>query len=204
MDLSGIDVVRRHSTAGNHSALVELLRTSDAPITRVEAATALGSFTEDTVIDALTTALRTDVETDVRVEAARALGKIGRGSATRDSLVAGLSDRNANVVMWSAHALGQLRCTDAIEPLEALSTSADPWQRVYAVQALGRIRHRNAVPALLRAVGDERRMVFVEALDSLEPVADDRDIAALEGLQRQVPLLRRRRIGKLRRRLLRA
>jgi HEAT repeat protein len=201
-DLSGIDVVRRHAAAGDSAALIGIVRESDDRRARVEAATVLGSFASDVAAeDALARVLRTDRSADVRAAAARALATSEGGEATRDILVLGLSDPSDDVSMWCAYSLGRLRCLDAVEPLSRLLSSSSPWKRVYAVQALGRIRHRRAVPFLLKALEDKQRMVYAEALDSLALVADDRELEALDEVRRRAPLSRRRRIRRLRERI---
>ena len=80
---------------------------------------------------------------------------------------------------WIIPALGRLRDPRAVPVLiEALEIEDEHWLgRVAAAKALGRIGHRSAVPALLRAAdrGDTREV----AIDALATLGDPRGIEVL-------------------------
>ena len=108
-----------------------------------------------------------------------ALGAIGSKAAVPD-LVKLLSVRDNYTVIAAVEALGQMKATEAFEPLNKLATDegTEPFISKKAIQALGEIADPRAVPSLIRMMLKERRGVsfYVESSFALyqigTPAAD--------------------------------
>jgi HEAT repeat protein len=180
------------------------------------AAEALGRFREERTVDPLIDLLKAhlpyDDEPYVRVcqEAIRSLGRLGDwravepllnvfGSANEDLRreAADALDKigwrpdtgQAGASYWAARH-DWLKCIDiggpAVVPLCALLTTADATTRLRAVETLGEIGDRRAVPTLAQCLRDwrfTRRETIVQALAKItDPSAID---ALIEGLSNQ-------------------
>ncbi|HLM48847.1 MAG TPA: HEAT repeat domain-containing protein, partial [Myxococcaceae bacterium] len=118
---------------------------------------------------------------------AQALGEIGDPKAT-PVLIKLLKARDNFTRVEAMQALGQLRATEAVEPLIQVATdeSLEPFLNRQAIEALGRIGDARAVPSLVRMMTKERQgtSFYTESAFSLFQVgqpAADALLSALEG-----------------------
>ena len=127
----------------------------------------------------------------VRRAAADGLARAADDAAV-DALLTAVRDRHRDPAVLNAALSGLARSgQDVVPPLLALleAPGSDADVRTYAALALGLVRHRRAVPALMRALGDPDdnvRFHAVEALgrigareaaDAVAAVAETRDFA---------------------------
>jgi HEAT repeat protein len=110
----------------------------------------------------------------VREEAARLLGRSGPDGAAFTApvpaLVKALADENWGVAAIAAVSLGKTRSVEAVEPLRKLldAKAVKDWRRRgAAVVGLGQIPRREAVPALISALGDKEPYVRLTAFEYL-------------------------------------
>jgi HEAT repeat protein len=139
----------------------------------------------------------------VRASAAKRLGDV-RDSASVERLIEMLaSDRHEHARIAAAFALGRIGDPRSLEPLITATRQENDVARV-AVVALGEIRDRRAVQALVEHLRDKdwrMRRVAAEALAAIgarEAIKPIRDLAARE------PLLHRLTLRRVIRRLDRA
>lgn len=86
--------------------------------------------------------------------------------------------------MFAAEFLGKLGAVEATEPLMRLLDASDRNVRISAMQALGRLRARAAIPRLREvAIGDESDGVRSWAIDALGDIGDE------EGVEQLISLL---------------
>ncbi|WP_298437142.1 HEAT repeat domain-containing protein [Geobacter sp.] len=124
----------------------------------------------------------------VRREVVRSLAMIG-GAGAEAALIGLLGDPDPSVARQAVVSLGQMRSRSAVEPLCALIADYDPLLRSLplkkeAVQALGRIGDRRAVPALSELF-DGRRLLARQRWEELRIAA----ASALGLLGDPLPLL---------------
>ena len=99
-----------------------------------------------------------------------ALGALGTARA-EDMLVRVVVDKNAGTLWYAAaRALGENPSAKAIEAVATLFESKAWYNRVAAVQALGRSKSPEAVPVILKTLGDESRVVQIEARKALASI----------------------------------
>ena len=113
----------------------------------------------------------------MRAAAAGALGDT-RDPGVVAPLCEALGDPAVIVRAAAAEALGKLGSPDAVGPLSAALDSRDSfyrgsslWVRAHYATALGRIRDKRAVPALLRGLDDADEGVVVASVTALESIA---------------------------------
>ncbi len=153
----------------------------------------------EAIVDGLAAAASGDDEASVRAGAATALGFVDKHKETAvKALAAALKDRYGNVRQAAAQALLQLGedSKGALAPLvAALDSDTYPKVAWYAAGALGAIGPpaAEAVPALIKALGDKDgsvRATAAEALGKIGPAASKAAPALLTALRDQAPLVR--------------
>jgi HEAT repeat protein len=159
--------------------LVPLASDADAEV-RAHLADALGSLESKRAKRALKTLLE-DTAIPVRQAAAIALARIGDASGAR-TLAGALADPER--VFEAAWALGEIRATEAAEPLAAIASSVlKPLAtKAAAAAALVRIGDPRGVPALrsvLRAFRSDARSYAAELVGELALVELADDVIAL-------------------------
>ncbi len=123
--------------------LIKLLRDWDV---RKYAINALGKIRDERVLDPLMAQLRND---EFKDDATNALVELGEPAMPR--LINALKDKDELVRKQAVLALGQIRHTDAIDPLIAMLGDSDWFTRLTAAAAL-------------EAIGDERGRVAIKPL----------------------------------------
>jgi len=156
--------------------LTESLQSTDA-VTRRRAAEALGEIgMQETAADALLR-LANDPEPVVRATAVLALSTMGDRRATPE-LVRLLDDPGATVRRQAADVLARLGDPAAVPPLIAL---LDPYQpgRVSAIQTLGQLKDRRAVPALRKLLDHPDQYTSIMAARALAEIGDPAALPAV-------------------------
>ncbi len=98
----------------------------------------------------------------------------------RAKLVKALSHPEPETVQRAAWILGELKAAEAVEPLLALiNRSEEPGALEGAVEALGKIGDRRAVPALSRLIRSSYLSVRLKAVDALQQIGGRAALAAL-------------------------
>lgn len=125
-------------------------------------------------------------------EIANALGRIGDKSAT-PALTKLVKSKDNFTAIAAIEALGEMKATEAFEPLYALATddAVEPFITKKAVVALGNIGDARAVPGLVQAMFKERRGVsfYMEssfALYQLGQPAADALVPVVEGKNKEL------------------
>lgn len=114
---------------------------------------------------------------EVRTQAAEKLVYLGERAFSR--LVTLLQSPSATVREHSVEIL-KLRGASAVDPLcRVARDEPEVAIRTAAIQALGWIRERRAVPTLLESTGDPDRQVAIEAVRSLGILQDERAVVVL-------------------------
>jgi HEAT repeat protein len=121
-------------------ALEKATRDRDAAV-RAAAVDALGELGTETVLPLLLERLH-DQDPFVRRQAARALGRLGAPTATASLIERAIREKDSEVKRTIAWALGQIGDPRAIETLQALARSPDPYLSAIAGEALEKIRTR--------------------------------------------------------------
>jgi hypothetical protein len=115
----------------------------------------------------------------VRWKAARALGEMGDTSAVPDLLKA-LDDLDRFVRLHVMQALGKLSDKQAVEPLlEVVKRREDEGEAEIAIQSLGQIGDRSALPTLLDALNDKSKLIRQSAVKALGNMKDERAVSKL-------------------------
>ncbi len=161
-----VGLVRNASLGGREAVLGMAAKDSDAGVRVValrELVRALGAK-DSALFAVLSESVANDGDPGVREEAAVSLGVPELpGAAT--ALGRALGDGNWAVATCAAVSLGKTRDPAALAPLQALLTNADWRQRASAAVGLCWLMNKDAVPALIRALGDTdacvRRTAFV-------------------------------------------
>jgi Uri superfamily endonuclease len=144
--------------------LAALLAGDDADA-RWWAARALAEVGTDDALPPLMDALL-DVEPDVRACAALALGRIGHGEAA-SALAACLGDESVFVASVAADALSMMG-EPAVDALVGMLADENPYARLLAVRALGRIKSERAMGPLFGLLEDSSYLVRHYARETLE------------------------------------
>ncbi|MFH0887906.1 MAG: HEAT repeat domain-containing protein [Planctomycetota bacterium] len=126
--------------------------------------------------------LLNDESGQVRLVAACVLGDLGVKEVTIPELIKLLNDKSISVRLSAACALGDLGAKDVAIPelIKLLKTTGDISSSLYisAARALGRLNAREAIPELIKLLGDERGDVRRAAgdalgqLDDIEPILE--------------------------------
>ena len=169
------------------AALIEALKDNASDV-RAAAALSLGELGAKQAVDSLITTLNDPVMSP-RLHTAYALGKIADPRAI-SALITALCDEehfpwlgNSAVPLKNipAYALVQIGSA-AVEALTNTLQNPSLGVRISVVGALGLIRDRNAVDALITALGDQDESIVAEAAEALGEIGDTRALPALEHL----------------------
>ncbi|MBZ0316596.1 MAG: HEAT repeat domain-containing protein [Anaerolineae bacterium] len=125
---------------------------------------ALGEITDDRIIEPLMQQLDNQ---KLRPDAARALGNYARDDVI-EKLVFLLQDTNPNVRFGAVISLGAIRATSAIDALVVLVSDPDESVRINAISVLGRLGDAKVLSSLIGALQDPiTRGLAVEALGNI-------------------------------------
>jgi len=197
---------------GNREEIVETLLTvmgnGDGRIRCLSAKT-LGVMKAKEAIESLTGFLK-DPDPDVRSDVATTLGEIGDRRAI-PSLIPLLEDEDPFVRVSAIQAMARIGDPMAVEPLIQAMTSTPPmpvilgelsgdygWEvRERAIEALGRIKAKRTVQALVDFLGDEDAdMWHGRIFKSLVQLGDRKGVEVVAGyLKDPAPAVRRRASG---------
>ncbi|HSO73779.1 MAG TPA: HEAT repeat domain-containing protein, partial [Blastocatellia bacterium] len=156
------------SSSRSVAALVAALKKEDSPPVIEAMLAALSAFDRVAVADALLEARPADVKVNPNI--ARALAGI---DVTTDSQLAALTTGSLDDRQRAIDRLARLGDPRAVTPLiEALGTEKEPQLRVKTAQALGKLRDRRAVDALIAASRAPEPEVRVAAISSLGLIGD--------------------------------
>ncbi len=148
-------------------SFIETLLAHPDPVSRRDAAIALGEIHDDSAVVALARALH-DPAKDVRAAAAAELASIGQPAI--GALIDALADSDWVVRYRAAEALGSIRDGRSVSALiQALGDRRDH-VRYMAARGLGNLGERRAIGPLSAALADENEFVrraVKEALVSL-------------------------------------
>ncbi len=171
---------------GSQEAVPSLMRAiqDKDELVRGSAAKALGRMSVQEAVPALIETLR-DQDFTVGNEAAQALAKIG-GQKAVSSLMAALEQNIPAVTSLSSYWLNRLSGQEAIPTLIDILRNGDGvFLKQNAIEALGNLRNREAVPYLLVALWDEDQFVRQSAADALGNFnASEETVSALFGMLR--------------------
>jgi len=103
---------------------------------------------------------------DIQWRAAEALGEMGADG--KDHLLLALQSRNKHVRLGVMEALGEIRATEAVQPLTNALHDPDNEVRWEAALALGEIGDDRAIPPLVEALKDRDRFVRYGAAVALD------------------------------------
>lgn len=132
------------------------------------------------LVDHLITAIR-DENTRVRFDAVHAVGFIAEAPLS-DAQAAALADNldhyDPIIRAATARVIGRLGVTQASDRLRGGLEDSNSTARFYAIESLGRLRERRAVPGLLDVVQRDRQRSFVDAaLLALARIGSPDDLA---------------------------
>lgn len=161
---------------------------------RAACAHALGQLGDDAAVEPLTTARDDDTYTQVRQAAAAALVALGEPNGRLDPLVAELRALYPVASDTEPDPGPDDEDSDEEEasrpPLELLEQGRG-WERIDAAKALGEQRCREAVPALVRVLGDREVWLRDAATEALGRIGDTRALEPLgERLRDADPMVR--------------
>ncbi len=149
--------------------------------TRCTAAKALGGLQDVRAFELLLEALDDDAPR-VRSAAAESMARLGMTPAR---LVAVLNAPNTNLRTEVLRLLGKLRDVSTLPAVAAQTGEGEPLPvRLAAVAALGRLRHPEAVPVLVRLLSAREPTLRMQVVSALGEIGDARAVTAL------LPLLR--------------
>lgn len=158
---------------GNKSAvspLVDTLLKDDNWQVKKFTAEALGKLKDKKASEALSTALLNDGNEFVRGECARAIGAIGDKSCV-PSLIKALKDKSPEARAPTAEVLGDFQVKEASQEIATMVEQDRSYEvRASCAYALGKIKDKTTLPALVNALSDEYQQVRVRALDSLRNI----------------------------------
>lgn len=165
---------------------IAALRDDDWAI-REEAATRLGDLKDPRAVSPLVSILK-DRDRSVRDAAIGALTAIGAPSVM--AVGACLQDAELSVQEAASAVLASIADSRVLDPLIRALTSPDWIVRMHAAKALGRIRHPDAVSALIPLLQDKVKAVREEVSSALAAIGDAAMPALLEALAHQEWLVR--------------
>lgn len=193
-------------------ALAAIVKLLDRPETRRKSLWALRELGDPTVLPAVERCLE-DPDSATRMEAVQTLGALGRADAV-PALVRALGDPHHQVREWAlsvlsnidgrkaapaiirlmeaeevvgthiSDVLADLGATEAIPALAKLLRADFSGTRSAGLSALARLRARDRLPEIRRALADESPMVLFMAADTVGRLEDAESIPALRGLLR--------------------
>ncbi|WP_058868330.1 HEAT repeat domain-containing protein [Chloracidobacterium thermophilum] len=167
-DLRAFDLLRQALLSGDEAM-------------RCTAAEALGRLQDVRAVELLLDVLDDDVPR-VRSAAAASLARLGMTPAR---LVAVLNAPNTNLRTEALRLLGRLSDVATLPAVAAQTREGEPLPvRLAAVAALGRLRHPDAVPVLVRLLSAREPALRMQAVSALGEIGEARAVAAL------LPLLR--------------
>ncbi|HEY3196870.1 MAG TPA: HEAT repeat domain-containing protein [Nitrospirales bacterium] len=163
---AAISILKDFAEASTVEPLVKCL-TSTNWILRMHAAKALGTIADERAVRPLIPLLMDPVKA-VRVDTTEALARLGR--AALESVLAALNHDQWMLRLHACEALGKMGGEEAIEPLcRVMQNDRDAAVRQDAAKALGGIGHPRALEALTGALQDlDVRPFAVEALGKLK------------------------------------
>ncbi len=178
--------------------LANTLQTDPSPIIRTHAARVLEFVSEPSVSDALLSALRTERELATCKAIIYALARHPAPQVTV-ALIPLLKHKEKEIRATTAYALAELADTAAatalLEFLQRRNSDEDAFARSQAARGLGRIGYQAAIPALLKALQQDKAQIVrreaAYALGWLAPVQAGAVVAALrQAAQADDPYLR--------------
>ena len=133
------------------------------------------------LVDNLITAIR-DVNPRVAFDAVHAVGFIAEGPLTPKQ-AAGLADNldhyDPTIRAATARVIGRLKVQEAVDRLRGGLEDSSGTVRFYAIDSLGRLRDRRALPGLLDIIQRGRQQVYTQAAYlALGRIADAQDLAS--------------------------
>lgn len=121
-----------------------------------------------------------DTDKHVRVNAANALGRLGDQQVV-EILLEQLASKDAAVRDNASEALGLLQDARAIQPLiGVIRDDQNLSVRRSAVQALGRIDHKESIPTLIAALQDQDMYIVINAAQALGRMRSANAVDALQ------------------------
>jgi HEAT repeat protein len=179
--------------------LLRALREEPSFLVKSRVVDALGSFAEPSAVAALATLLAADGHPQLRLRAIRALGRTGANAAGPPLLAALARGRTDAERVVLVEALTGLRLREAVAPLTALlETTGHAGLRARIAIALGAIRDGDALPTLVRLLGDRVPAVRFFAVESLRALGRPVAAAPLAALSLDISrALRKRSVPEL-------
>jgi HEAT repeat protein len=185
-----------------YERVTQTLATHADPVIRARAAGALGEFLEGTGAAPLSTALIHDADPGVRAAAAKALDRLNSPGVDGE-LTQALSDTDPAVRLSALTAATHVHGFSNIAAVaNLLGDTASPQIRRHAAAALGAMRARDAVPALIAQLSqDSDPIARAEAAHALGLIGDSSASSALsaaaqdaDGFVRDAALMAQRRL----------
>lgn len=159
--------------------LLQLISNQDYNV-RSHVCESLGKIADTTAFNDVSARMKDSVEV-VRKSAAVALGKIKDIHAI-PHLIRGLSDPHFSVRMTSAHSLVQMG-EPAVKPLVSLLDHSVRPASDLAIESLGKLKDKRAVPQLLKKLKDQNWATRAFAVEALGVMGDQRGIQAIRKMK---------------------
>ena len=184
-----------------YERVTQTLATHADPVLRSRAADALGEFLDGTGAGPLSTALVKDTDARVRASAARALDRLN-SPGVNGELTLALSDSDPTVRLAALTAATHVHGFSNKAAVATMLSDQSPVVRRHAAAALGAMKARDAVPALIVVLTQDKDAIArAEAAHSLmligDPSARDALKAAAQdadGSVRDAALMAQRRL----------
>ena len=138
-----------------YSRTVEALKTSPDVATRARAAEAIGEFLDGAGVPHVASSLVGDSEPLVRAAAARALDRLNNPGPNGELAIA-LADTDENVRLTALGAATHVHGFTDVASVARLAYDASPVVRRHAAGALGQMRARDSVAALIGLLSSEQ------------------------------------------------
>ncbi len=161
--------------------LLRLISNQDYNV-RSHVCESLGKIADSTAFDDVSLRMEDSVEV-VRKSAAVALGKIKDNRAIHH-LIGGLSDPHFSVRMSSAHSLVQMG-EPAVKPLLSLLDHSAPATAHLAIESLGKLEAKEAVPVLLERLKDQDWATRAFTVEALGNMGDQRAVQAIRKMKEE-------------------
>jgi len=161
--------------------LIGLLNNNDYNI-RSLSCESLGKIEDSTSFEKLSYCMQDSVEV-VRKSAAVALGKMKDPHAI-PYLILSLSDPHYSVRMSSANSLVEIG-EPAVKPLLSLLNNSTDQILHSAIESLGKLKDKQAVPSLIEKLKDEDWATRAFAVEALREINDPRGIEAVKELKKK-------------------
>lgn len=158
--------------------LLELLDNSDYNI-RANACASLGKIGDTTVLDEIIFLLKDSVEV-VRKSAAVSLGELNNPRAI-DFLIKSFKDKHYSVRMTASISLIKLG-EPAVDPLLKVLNDPDENTRYLAIESLGKLKNKQAVPYLLKKMESDDWAERAFTVEALGTIGDNKGIKAIKKL----------------------